>query len=52
MELGQLRKSYYLVGVFPRVGGLGGYWVDVQGLEGEGARTKDRGSKRGKMGQK
>jgi hypothetical protein len=23
MELGQLRKSYYLVGVFPRVGGFG-----------------------------
>jgi len=52
MELGQLRKSYYLVGVFPRLVGFGENWVDVQWFEGEGGRTEDRGSKRAKMVQK
>lgn len=45
MELGQLLESYYLVGVFPRVGGfwrgLGGYTVvGVGGGEGQGPRVK------------
>ena len=52
MELGQLRKSYYLVGVFPRLMGFGGDWVDVQWFVGESAGTEDRGSKGAEMGQK
>jgi len=45
MELGQLRKSYYLVGVFPRFGGFGrglvGYTVvGVDWGMGQGPRVK------------
>jgi hypothetical protein len=43
MELGQLRKSYYLVGVFPRVGWFGrggGVLYSGWGGLGEGPRTE------------
>jgi len=52
MELGQLRKSYYLVGVFPRVGGFGRVLGGCTGVGGGGGGDQGPRVKKGENGPK
>jgi hypothetical protein len=52
MELGQLRKSYYLVGVFPRVGWFGRVLGGCTGVGGGGGGDRGPRVKKGENGPK